>query len=136
MKRDKLSEIATSVLEWLNAPEIDTTSLRTILSRAVSVPYPVPGTEGSYEGLVDLTRKCRSAFPDYKMSLKKLVIDESGNTVVMLVNLTGTQTGYRPLSRGTDNSEWMGIPATGKKFDTHGFMKMKIFFLSVYVVDE
>lgn len=74
MKRDKLSEIATSVLEWLDAPEIDTTSLPTILSPAVSVPYPVSGTEGSYEGLLDLTRKCRAAFPDYNMSLESWLL--------------------------------------------------------------
>jgi len=100
MKRDKFSEIATSVLEWLNAPEIDTTSLPTILSPAVSVPYPVPGTEGSFEGLLDLHRKSRAAFTDYNMSLEKLVIDESDNTAVMLVNLTGTQTGYCPFFTG------------------------------------
>jgi len=29
----------------------------------------------------------------------------------------------------------MGIPATGKKFDTHGFMKMKVSILFVEVAD-
>lgn len=93
MTRDKLTAVATSVLEWLNAPEINTTILPTILSPSVSVPYPVPGTEGSYEGLVELTRKCRAAFPDYKMTSQRLIIDASDNSVVILVNLTGTHTG-------------------------------------------
>jgi hypothetical protein len=96
MKRDELISIATSVLEWLNADEINTTSLPTILSPQVSVPYPVPGIEGSYEGLVALTRKCRAGFPDYEIVLRGMVVDERENTVVILVNLTGTQTGWGP----------------------------------------
>ena len=94
MNREKLSGIATAVLDWINAPQVDTTIIATLVSPTVSVPYPQPGTKGSYEGLIELTQKCHDAFPDYKMVLQKLVIDVSESTAVLLVNLTGTHTGY------------------------------------------
>jgi hypothetical protein len=62
------------------------------------------------------------------MTIETMIVDVSKNILVILVNLTGTHTGYFPheWGAGSDGREWMGILPTSKRFDTRGFMKMKV----------
>ena len=64
----------------------------------------MPGLEPSKEGVKQMFRMYRAAFPDLRMEVEDVLV--SGDKVVARVRATGTQQG-----------EFMGIPATGKSVD-------------------
>ena len=63
-----------------------------------------PGFEPTKEGVTQLFRMYRSAFPDFNMEAEDVLV--SGDKVVARVRGTGTQQGA-----------FMGMPATGKSVD-------------------
>jgi steroid delta-isomerase-like uncharacterized protein len=64
----------------------------------------MPGLEPSKEGVKEMFRMYRAAFPDMRMKAEDVLA--SGHTVVARVRATGTHEG-----------EFMGMPATGKPID-------------------
>jgi steroid delta-isomerase-like uncharacterized protein len=64
----------------------------------------LPGLERSKEGVKQLFRMYRAAFPDLRMEAQDVLA--SGDKVVARVRATGTHQG-----------EFMGMPATGKSID-------------------
>jgi steroid delta-isomerase-like uncharacterized protein len=63
-----------------------------------------PGLEPSKEGVKQLFRMYRAAFPDLRMEAEDVLV--SGDKVVVRARATGTHQG-----------ELMGMPATGKRVD-------------------
>ena len=63
-----------------------------------------PGFEPSKEGVVQMFRMYRAAFPDLRMEAEDVLVD--GDKVVARARATGTHLG-----------EFMGMPATGKRVD-------------------
>ena len=63
-----------------------------------------PGIEPTKEGVKQLFRMYTAAFPDLRMEVEDVLV--SGEKVVARVRGTGTQQG-----------EFMGVPATGKSVD-------------------
>ena len=64
----------------------------------------IPGFEPSKEGVKQMFRMYRAAFPDLRMEPEDVLV--SGDKVVARVRATGTHQG-----------EFMGMPATGKSVD-------------------
>ena len=63
-----------------------------------------PGFEPSKEGVAQMFRMYRAAFPDLRMEAEDVLV--SGDKAVARVRATGTHQG-----------EFMGMPATGKRVD-------------------
>jgi steroid delta-isomerase-like uncharacterized protein len=68
---------------------------------------PLPGQGPGLEGLKDVLRGMRSAFPDIDFSIKEQVCE--GDKVVSRFEWTGTHT-----------AEFMGLPATGRQVRVWG----------------
>ena len=64
----------------------------------------VPGLAPTKDGVIQMFRMYRAAFPDLRMEAEDVLV--SGDKVVARVRATGTQQG-----------EFMGLPATGKSVD-------------------
>jgi steroid delta-isomerase-like uncharacterized protein len=64
----------------------------------------MPGLEPSKEGVKQMFRMYRAAFPDLRMEAEDVLVD--GDKAVARVRATGTHQG-----------EFMGLPATGKSVD-------------------
>lgn len=64
------------------------------------------GFDPGPDGLRQMVRWLTSAFPDYQMTVDDVIAD--GDKVVLLISGSGTQQG-----------EFMGIPATHKHFDNY-----------------
>jgi steroid delta-isomerase-like uncharacterized protein len=68
---------------------------------------PLPGQGPGFEGLKDVLRGMRSAFPDIDFSIKEQVCE--GDKVVSRFEWTGTH-----------KAEFMGVPATGRQVRVWG----------------
>jgi steroid delta-isomerase-like uncharacterized protein len=68
---------------------------------------PLPGQGPGLEGLKDVLRGMRSAFPDIEFSIKEQVCE--GDKVVSRFEWTGTH-----------KAEFMGVPATGRQVRVWG----------------
>ena len=68
---------------------------------------PLPGRGPGLEGLKDVLRGMRSAFPDIDFSIKEQVCE--GDKVVSRFDWTGTH-----------KAEFMGVPATGRQVRVWG----------------
>ena len=64
----------------------------------------MPGLEPSKDGVKQMFRMYRAAFPDLRMETEDVLV--SGDKVVARVRATGTQRG-----------DFMGLPATGRSVD-------------------
>ena len=65
---------------------------------------PVPGTEATRDGLRDSLRVVVAAFPDFHSREEGLIAE--GDAVV-----------YRGVASGTHQGDFMGLPATGRRFE-------------------
>ena len=70
---------------------------------------PLPGQGPGLEGLKDVLRGMRSAFPDIDFSIKEQVCE--GDKVVSRFEWTGTH-----------KAEFMGVPATGRQVRVWGMV--------------
>src|SRR4029077_5054387 len=68
---------------------------------------PLPGQGPGLEGLKDVLRGMRSAFPDIDFSIKEQVCE-------------GDKVGSRFEWTGTHKAEFMGVPATGRQVRVWG----------------
>jgi hypothetical protein len=130
--RTKLAQAAKDLIAWINVKEVNPATLTDICTPDVVVPIPYPGSTPDLAGLIAVTEKIHGASPDWTMTLQKMVIDETEGRVVCLCRSQGTQAGYvSPPPKGTElmAREWLGIPPTGKKFDTLGFMSAKVLYI-------
>ena len=66
---------------------------------------PPPTTKPGLEGMKEMFHMFFNAFPDIHIEVEDLIAE--GDTVVMRATTTGTHQG-----------DFMGIPATGKRFPT------------------
>jgi len=74
---------------------------------------PDPGQKAGLAGLKEAFKGMFAAFPDLKVKVEQVV--EQGEFVTARVTMSGTQKG-----------EFMGMPASGKKFKIQGFDMVKI----------
>lgn len=87
--------------ELLSAGDID--GLGDLMADDFVEHEEIPGLEASKEGVLQLFRMYRAAFPDLRMEAEELL--PSGDKVVGRVRATGTHTG----------EAFMGLPASGKQ---------------------
>lgn len=90
------------VYELINAGDID--GFGEHLSDGFVEHEELPGLEPSKEGVKQLFRMYRAAFPDLRLEAEDVLV--SGDKVVARARATGTHQG-----------EFMGMPATGKRVD-------------------
>ena len=126
MGREQLLDVTARMIAWINTAQADAGALATICTSDIAVPIPYPGSTADFAGLVDVTGRSHTAFPDFKMAIKDQIVDEKESRVVLQLNVSGTQAGYDRPENVSDNREWLGIPPSGKKFDTQGFMYAKV----------
>jgi hypothetical protein len=94
MSRDQLINVATGLVQWINTTPFDPEALASLVKTDVSVPIPYPGSTPDYNGLLAVTEKIHEASPDFKMSVRQIVVDEAESRVVMLLGSSGTHAGY------------------------------------------
>ena len=88
--------------DLLNAGDID--GFGEFLSDDIVEHEEIPGLAPTKEGIKDFFRMYRAAFPDLQMRVEDIVA--SGDKAVARVRTTGTNQG-----------EFMGMPASGKSID-------------------
>ena len=74
---------------------------------------PPPGTPPGREGVKALTAAMHSTFPDFKATIEDMIAE--GDKVFLRMTWSGTQA-----------SEFMGIPSTGKRFAVGVFDVLRI----------
>ena len=74
---------------------------------------PDPGRKQGLSGLKEMIGGMRAGFPDLKMTVKDITVDNG--MIWAHVNMTGTNTG-----------SMMGMPPTGKKMDINGVDIIKV----------
>lgn len=70
---------------------------------------PDPGQKPGIDGLVQSFENLKKAFPDYKITVKDIVVNTNEEKAGVLITIAGTNTG-----------EMMGMPPTGKKVEFEG----------------
>jgi steroid delta-isomerase-like uncharacterized protein len=93
--------------ELLNEGDID--GFGDLLATGFVEHEDTPGLEPTKEGVQQLFRMYRAAFPDMHMAVEELL--PSGDKVVGRIRATGTHTGQ----------EFMGLPASGKQVNIQLF---------------
>jgi steroid delta-isomerase-like uncharacterized protein len=91
--------------DLINAGDID--GFGELLSEDFVEHEQTPGLEPTKAGVVQFFRMYVAAFPDLRFEPEQFFTN--GDTVAVYFKAGGTQSG-----------EFMGIPATGKRFDVHG----------------
>ena len=69
---------------------------------------PLPGTGPDRQGIHDFVKLIRSAFPDLETTVDEIIAE-------------GDRIAVRSTFRGTHESDFMGIPATGKKVEVSNY---------------
>jgi steroid delta-isomerase-like uncharacterized protein len=69
---------------------------------------PFPGTSPDVAGLKDFVTQIRTAFPDIQMTVDDMVLE-------------GDRLAIRSTMRGTQEGEFMGAPASGKKVEVSNY---------------
>lgn len=98
MSREQLLDVTNRLIAWINTTQVDLDALATIAAKDVVVPIPYPGSTPDYDGLVTVTQKIHEASPDFKMTFKESIVDETEKRVVFLLQCSGTQAGYHLVS--------------------------------------
>jgi hypothetical protein len=94
MSSTQLLDVATRMIAWINTIVVDVSVLDQIMIKDVVVPIPYPGSTPDFAGLVATTEKIHQASPDFNMAIRDSIVDDTNNKVVLLLNCTGTQSGY------------------------------------------
>jgi hypothetical protein len=98
MDRAQLLNIATRLLEWLNAPP-NLDALHGLVSPDIIFPNPYPHRYQGLEGLILVMEKTHKASSDVKMTIRDTTIDETEKSVVLQTECTGTHEGLLQLSQ-------------------------------------
>jgi len=93
MNRDKLAQVATKYVNWINTTPIDREIYTQIASKEIVVPIPYPGSTPNFEGLLAIAAAAHAAAEGFHMSIKTMIIDEEQSTVALLINVTGKHVG-------------------------------------------
>jgi steroid delta-isomerase-like uncharacterized protein len=103
----KTENIAAQVRfgEAVNSGKLE--DLRNLIAPGAVDHDPSPDQGVGPEGFIRMFTAYRAAFPDLKVSVDKLVADDD--------NISFAYT-----MAGTHQGDFMGIPASGKKFSAHG----------------
>ena len=88
--------------DLINAGDLD--AFGELLAEGFIEHEELPGLAPTKEGVLELFRGYKAAFPDLRMDAEDILA--SGDKAVARVKATGTQTG-----------EFMGMPASGKSVD-------------------
>jgi steroid delta-isomerase-like uncharacterized protein len=91
--------------DLLNAGDLD--GFSEMLSEDFVEHEQTPGLEPTKQGVIEFFKLYRAAFPDLRFEPEQFFVNE--DTVAVYYRASGTHSG-----------EFMGIPATGKRFDVHG----------------
>ena len=105
MTQDNSAIVRRFVDEVINQGKMD--SAEEFVWEDVVEQVPLPGQGPGLEGLKDVLRGMRSAFPDIDFSIKEQVCE--GDKVVSRFEWTGTH-----------KAEFMGVPATGRQVRVWG----------------
>jgi len=95
MSTQQILDITKCLVEWINTAKVDPASLLTMCAKDIVVPIPYPGSTPDFDGLISVTTKTHVAFPDFKMAVREHIVDEKESRVVLLLDVSGTQAGYR-----------------------------------------
>ena len=90
MSRQKLIDIATRYIEIISTKPLDTAAFSEVVASDVKVPIPYPGSTPDYAGVLAITQAGHAAAPDFKVSIRQVVVDDVASYVVVLANVTGT----------------------------------------------
>ena len=93
------------VYELINAGDLD--GFAELVSNDLVEHEQTPGLEPTKEGVLQFFKLYTAAFPDLRMEGEQFFVN--GDTVAVYYRASGTHSG-----------EFMGIPATGKRFEVHG----------------
>lgn len=96
------SQTMQRAYDLLNEGDID--GFGRLLAETFIEHDEVPGLTPSKEGVLELFRGYRAAFPDLRMNADEILAD--GDKTIARVTATGTQ-----------NGEFMGMPASGKSVE-------------------
>jgi len=130
MSREKLLDISSKFLAWVNTRGADPAELKSIVADDLVLKIPYPGQTPNLAGLLENHKMACTAASDFKLTLLKAVVDEVECTVVHFLECSGTHEAYYlSIQLRANFSEWSGIPATGKKFSFLGFAMMKVLLL-------
>ena len=94
MSREKLLDIASKLLGWVNAHSSDPAELKSIVADDLVITMPVPGQTPDLAGFLEYQKTACKASSDFKLTLLKAVADEVESTVVHFLEITGTHEAY------------------------------------------
>jgi len=98
MDRAQLLNIASRLLEWLNAPP-NLDALHGLVSPDIIFPNPYPNRYQGVEGLILVMEKTHKASSDVKMTIIDTTVDETEKSVVFQIECTGTHEGLLQSSQ-------------------------------------
>ena len=131
MNREQLLDFATRYIAWLNKNPSDEATLSKLMSRDVSIPIEYPGATPTYDGSVKFMEDLHAGTHDINFKIIDTCVDELHCSVTVITRAVGTHSGFSLDANFTDGSrEWLGVPATGNKFDVKSFMMMKVSAIS------
>lgn len=93
--------------EVINKGNLDAVDELCAPNFVIHTPPSPPGMAGGAEGVKQMVTMYRGAFPDLQATPEEMVVE--GDTVVVRMSMRGTHLG-----------DLMGIPPTGKQFNTKG----------------
>jgi steroid delta-isomerase-like uncharacterized protein len=97
-----IADTTRNAYERINSGDID--SFGELLADDFVEHEEMPGLTPSKQGVVQMFRMYRSAFPDLNMHAEEVLV--SGDKTISRVTVTGTHQG-----------EWMGMEPTGSRID-------------------
>jgi hypothetical protein len=95
MSREKLLDISSKFLTWINAHGADPAELKSIVADDLVLKVPYPGQTPDLAGLLQHHKMACAAASDFKLTLLKAVVDEVECTVVHFLECSGTHGAYR-----------------------------------------
>jgi hypothetical protein len=101
------------------------------MSRDISIPIEYPGATPTYDGSVKFMEDLHAGTHDVNFKIIDTCVDELQCSVTVITRAVGTHSGFSLGTSCTDGSrEWLGVPATGNKFDVKSFIMMKVSAIS------
>ncbi len=105
-------ELARKMFEALGKEDFET--YKELLAPDYAYYFPSRSTKPmSLEETIEIRKMLQKAFPDISWSMEELIA--TGDKVIM-----------RFIERGTHKGEYMGIPATGNKYENSGILISRI----------
>ena len=127
MSRKQLLDISERFFRWIDSHDVNPDDLATFAAKDIVVSTPLPGTTPDFAGLIAYHTKVITGSSDFKLTLINALADEVESSVVHYIQVNGTHDGYCPFGSFVLIFRiWMGIPATGKKFQFQGIVINKV----------